>query len=559
VGLELLQLTRPILFAALCHWLWPLPALAAAESEQPQYEAEYGQQIAHKVGGHKFVWQFSCDGSDCRIGQFLGGDFWIAPKQTGEQVVLRSVSPAGEEHGLELNPAHASRQGFLSCQSQSYDRTRNLMKALPLEVKANSSFVKARKRDQKCGTKLTEGCCVDSYDVLTVLGTPPIDNGRNAFRPGFAGSNKVIYTLDQFDFTAIPAMKAISFKYRANFRAIHARWHAPYVDHYMAKIGDAGRAFAPMSSIPEYGAAQAEIYLYDLLRVMGSESLESKMPALTGLLQRGVDLYASWNHGITWPSGAGQQMGRKPPMTFFAALVKDERIKQEVMRMSEANRNDTQEDGQIRFIAKSAGGGGVPVWGDSGGQCNEDNYWSQLFGARRFAGTSGSPIGGGDNMRTCGDPYGWIDGPAGEPGGEYMACCSSGGFIAYSVAQNLMPELCRVANASKLNEYVRRIIRHGIHTQPDPCAPPDARESRDCHPYAKGTPGCLHYKKTWGPDPKNPGACIRDSNYGDQQRGRFPQYHGKAIENIFYEPEISKYLRTMLGARLFDKCGNSEG
>ena len=532
-----------------------LSALADTAPDQPQHDANLGQHVIHQVGGHTFVWNFNCDGGDCLIGRFLGGDYWAAPKQSAGQIVLTSVAPVGEEHGLELNPAHSSRQGFLSCQPQSYDAELNLMKALPLKVKANSSLVKARKRNEKCGTKLTEGCCVDSYDVLTFLPAPPPDNGRNAFRPGFAGAEKMIHTLDEFDFSTIPAMKAISFKYRTNFRAIHARWHTPYVDHYMGKLGDPGRAFAPMSSIPDYGAAQAATYLGDLLGVMGAESLESKMPALTGLLQRGIDLHASWKQGITWPSGAGQAMGRKPPLVFFAALVKDKNIKQEVMEMSERNRNETQEDGQIRLIAQRAGGGGVPIWGDSRGQCNEDNYWSQLFGNQLFAGVASTAIGGGDNMRTCGDPYGWIDGPAGEPGGEYMACCSTGGFIAYSIAQNLMPELCNVANDYKLNEYVRRVSGKGIHTQPDPCAPPDPRESRDCRPYMTGAPGCIYYKKTWGPDLAKPGSCVPNGANGMKQEGRFPQYHGKTVQNIHYEPEISKYLRKVFGAALFDKCG----
>lgn len=514
-----------------------------------------GNHIVRAVGGHEFTWRFDCGGDECLIGQFVGGDYWIAPKMAGEPVILRAVSPSGEEHGLEVNPGHASRQGFLSCQERSYDSKLNLMTALPLKVKTGSSLVKAYKRADKCGTKATKGCCVDSYDVLTVLAAPPEDSGRTAFRPGFAGTEKRIYYLDQFEFSAIPAWKEVSLsRNKTDFKQIHARWHSPYVDHYMGRIGDAGRAFAPMAVIPEYGATQAAFYLSDLLGVMGTEPLESKMPALTGLLQRGIDLYSSWKQGITWPSGAGQQMGRKPPIAFFAALVKDEKIKHEVMAMSMSGRNDTQEDGQIRLISSAAGGGGVPVWGDTLGYCSENFYWTQLFNARRYDGATGPPIGTADNKRTCGDPYGWIDGPAGEPGTFYMACCSTGGFIAYSIAQNLMPELCRVANDPELNSYVRRVTTKGIHSQPDPCAPPDPRESENCRPYKNGSPGCLYYRKTWGPDPKNPGRCIQNGTNGMDQSGRFPKFHGKLLDKIYNEPDMSKYLRGKLGDKVFDNC-----
>ncbi len=524
-------------------------------ADQSVHDAEYATQATRVAGEHIFVWHFNCNGGDCLIGKFVGGDYWIAPKKPGEDVVLESVSPNGEEHGLEINPISPSRQGFLSCQKQTYDAKLNWMASLPIKVKVNSSLVKAYKRATKCGTKATEGCCVDRYDVLTVLAVPPIDNGRSAFRPGFAGTEKKIYYLDQFDLTAIPAVNSISrSKYKTEFKQVHSRWHSPYVDHYMSKLGDAGRAFAPMAAMPEYGATQAATFLGDLLMIMGSEPLQKKVPAVTGLLQRGIDLHTSWKQGITWPSGAGQQMGRKPPIAFFAALIKDEAVKYEVMRMSEGRRNDTQEDGQIRLVTRAEGGGGIPVWGDSEGQCREDNYWAQLFSARSFDGATGIQIGSGDNMRTCGDPYGWIDGPAGEPGTFYMACCSTGGFIAYSLAQNLMPDLCKVANDWKLNEYVRRIVRNGIHTAPDPCAPPDSRESAACRPHAKGAPGCHYYRKTWGPDPRRPGMCLRNGTNGTEQSGRFPNHHGRPMVEIHNEPGISRYLRQLSGQNVLDNC-----
>src|SRR5690606_13577761 len=112
------------------------------------------------------------------------------------------------------------------------------------------------------------------------------------------------------------------------------------------------------------------------------------------------------------------------------------------------NGNDTQEDGQIRVIQDASN---VPIWGDRGKACEEDRYWTMLFNARFYAGSPSPSNLAGDNKRTCGDPYGWIDGPAGKPGAFYMACCSTGGYIAYSIAQNLMPELCRVANDPDLN------------------------------------------------------------------------------------------------------------
>jgi len=513
-----------------------------------------GQSISHVSGGHQFIWDFSCGGGDCYLGQFIGGDYWIAPKQSNEKIILHSVSPLGLEHGLEVNPSSSTKQGFLSCQTNSFDNTLNLMNILPVEVMPNSSLVKSYKSINKCGTKSILGCCVDSYNVLTVLAVVPEDNGKSAFRPGFAGNEKKIFYEHDFDFSKIPsAYKLNKSKYRVNYHEIHTRWHSPYVDHFMSGIGDRGRAFSPHAMMSDYGATQAAIYLNDLLAIMSNDRLSRKMPAITGLLQRGIDLYSSRKVGMYWPSGAGQTMGRKPPIVFFASLVRSEDIKTDVMKMTLNNNNYTQEDGQIRIVSNSNGGGNVAIWGDVTGWCQPDFYWSQVFASKNYSGATEPINPKGDSKKSCGDPHGWIDGPAGKPGSFYMSCCTTGGFIAYVVAQNLMPELCGISNDYELLSYVHRVLDYGIHTSPDQCAPPDPRELPSCRPYKKDSK-CKYYGKTWGPNPKEQGQCIINGTNGLEQNGRFPHLHATPLGRILQEPNISKFLRDSIGSQLFDNC-----
>jgi hypothetical protein len=413
--------------------------------------------------------------------------------------------------------------------------------------------VKASSKTTGCAPA-SAGCCIDTYGVLTVLAVPPVNNGLEAFRPGTAGNTKKIYYLSDFDFTKIPSNADVSASgYAANFADTHTRWHTHVVDHYMWTLGDNGRALIP-SGVPDYGAAQGQLYLGDLIRVMGTEPLSAKMPAITGLLQRGIDLYASYKSGITWPSGAGQQVGRKPPIAFFAALLNDNTIKAEVSALPANNANLFHEDGQIQINTAT---GNIPVWGD---QCDEGVYWSNVFYAQQFDGGTGVQIGSGDNTRTCGDPYRRIDGPGGIPGTFYMDCCSTGPFIGYQVAQSVMPALCTAANDPELSTYTRRILNSGIHTQPDVCAPPDPAENPACAPYAVGTPNCNFYQSTWGPNPLIPGDCIRN---GPGQSGRHPARHGIFFTNdgtingtstIFYEPPIARTLRTNLGVGMLNAC-----
>jgi len=511
--------------------------------------------IIHVSGDQTFKWVFDCGAGGCSKGQFIGGSYWVAPKGRHGQVVLHSVSPDGEENGLEINPSSIKKQGFLSCQAKSYDKALNLMVQLPLKIRPSSSLVKSHLYSGKCGTKSILGCCVGSYDVVTVLKESPENGGESAFRPGFAGNDKDLYYLDDFDFKKIPKAYGLNKKkYRIDYSDIHVRWSSPYVDHFMAGIGDRGRAFSPHEVVPDYGAAQASLYLNDLLSVMSRDGSNKKLPAITGLIQRGIDLYASLGVGVYWPSGAGQTMGRKPPIAFFAALSTDTKVKEAVMKMSQETFSRTQEDAQIRVIKKENGGGGVPIWGDITGWCTPDFYWSQVFSSKNYSGATEASNPKGDSKRTCGDPYGWIDGPAGKPGTFYMACCTTGGFIAYVVAQNLMPELCRVANDAELLTYTKRVLYEGIHTSPDACAPPDPREVSSCRPYKKSLKRCLYYGETWGESLKKKGECVKNGTNGTLQNGRFPHMHGNELKKIYYEPNLSKYLRKMKGRQIFDTC-----
>jgi|GEM_PF-2512270 len=498
--------------------------------------------IEHISGTKLFTWEFNCGGEECITGQFINGEYWVAPQIADSSVVLVNVSPKGEENGLEANPTLTTKQGLLSCEIKSYSPALNIMNQLPFSAQPNTSLIKADLREEGCRLKDANGnpCCIDSYDVVTVLDFIPEDNGASIFRPGFSGDAKKYYSVKDFDWAKIPKDTNISnSKNLKNYSDTVTSWTTPFFDHMMTVIGDKGRAFSPVAVLPDYGATHAANYLDSLLGVFTNDSFDVKSEAVYAITQRGIDLFASWEEGIRWPDGAGQQMGRKPPMAFFAALVNDEHVKSSVKNMAYNNSRDTQEDGQINFTPKEYGGGAVPVWGSTGSACNENNYWQQLLAAQNYAGGSGEQWGAGDNRRGCGDPYGWIDGPAGYPGSFYMACCSTGGFTAFVLAQKIMPALGEANNDPILIEYVRRVRNEGVRTLPDVCAPPDPRELRTCAAYKAGAPGCEYYKVTWGPDPKKPGQCIVNAT---GQNGRFPHLNNIKMEKIYNEPLISQEL-----------------
>lgn len=187
-------------------------------------------------------------------------------------------------------------------------------------------------------------------------------------------------------------------------------------------------------------------------------------------------------------------------------------------------------------------------WSDLGGHSDwrlEGSYWSNVMKSQCFEGATGvcNEAGG---ARTQADPYGYIDGPPNSPGSGYMAI-TAGVQQSLVAAMFLMPEICSIVNYPPLVEYVDRVVSLGVHAAPDPCAAPDPRENPiTCDPY-RDDPSkpstCKYYRKTWGPDPEKPGACIVDRS----GKGRFTSIHGKSTKLLYSSSEVSRNWEEIRG------------
>ena len=237
-------------------------------------------------------------------------------------------------------------------------------------------------------------------------------------------------------------------------------------------------------------------------------------------------------------SGAGQHLGHKPPLAFYAALSPDSSIQQEVRAIANdpALQGTFQEDTQI-YLSEDALGDGTrrALWGDDykGYSCRtgtlDDCLQAQAWYWSRFA---------HDNQGSQRDPYGFIDGPAGGPHPdyptgqrEYLFAASGGPLISYAFMQHLMPWLRFTAGDDEILDFADRIYAgYGVNnfnggwwSAPDPCAPFDPNDNPDCDRRDPTT--CTRYGVTYGPDPSNPWTCIRH-NGNPYTDGRRPQAHG---------------------------------
>ncbi len=283
------------------------------------------------------------------------------------------------------------------------------------------------------------------------------------------------------------------------------------------------RVFAK-ALLPDYASGVAARWHDDLATVM-SAGVPAEDPArraaIAAMLVYGKDIFHAM-HGTgsrrrNW--GAGQWAGRFPAAAFFAAVAHDGAYARTLSTASGELLGFADLRGPQELEQVNAGAAG-PVWGDlpdQVGALEVGGYWAEMLKAQCFEGARG-PCNVGTGKRSYRDPYGYIDGPAAQPGQGYMHV-ALGPQRALVATMFLMPEMCAIVGYDALVEYVDRVQSHGVLTAGDPCAPPDPREDpASCDPYRNT--GCRFYGVTWGPDAARPGHCIRNGT------GRFPALDG---------------------------------
>ena len=500
---------------------------------------QYTTAASRTLGGATFEWSFNCGGRACRYGRFVNGDIWVAPiDDLGKRVsavTLTGIKPDGVQHGAEANPSSATHHGILTYES-SYEASRNVMTKLPYAAVPGTSIFKAFVQGTSTECRNSLGC-VASDDVLTVLSDPPENDGSTVFRPPFHGSQKPLFSTSKLRLSrlsSLPYLSANLFKkesFAKQAAAIAANWSVPV--HIIAHTNgntDLYRTLSPINVQQNYGAHQAGAFNGAVRALLGSESTLDKQRAVYALLQKGIDVYGVLRADIPLGSGAGQHLGQKPALAFFAALYDDPAILAEVRATASnpdlINRGFFQEDTQVeRSLA------GVPIWGEPG---EEKRYWAAYFDTWAELHLDGP---GARYNGAHGDPYRYIDGPGGGMSGNkphtrnYHPVAAP--YLAdYAFTQMLMPWYRHAANDSELHEYADRLYGYaqqgfpgGYWSRPDECAGADDRETLACSPWELGA-GCQYYKVTWGPDPKAPGKCILYSGNPHTTHGRWPESHG---------------------------------
>lgn len=504
--------------------------------------SQSGNVISQDRDGVTFTFEFNCNNGPCRYGTFVTGDYWVVPSTPDGVVTITAITPTGEENGAMVNPdllrdgdnalldKGVQKQGILPM----YDHYRadlNLMNELPYQATGNESIFKVKSQTSGCGTRGIADGCVSTATVLTVLSEPPLDNGSKTFRPPFHGGFKPLFTTDKLKMDRLPALPQLTTNYEELL--IETRqWLSPQIELYHSGLGEFHRATIPHLAQTPYAADQAMTMLEQISGTFASGDIPDKEACLLPIIQKGIDNYGVFKMGVPFSSGAGQHLGKKPPLALFAALYDDRELLEEIraIALDESYQDKLffQEDAQIRM-----GPEGMAVWGDFDPTFESIHwYFSRLYPRL-------------DGNGTLGDPYRYIDGPAGgiypdenETDDRNYINVAGGPLISYAFLQHLMPWYKYAAGDPELLLWSDRIYKGygiedfdgGLWTVPDPVAPYDTNES-GCKPfkmYSTGITDCNNYGVTWGPNLDDPAKFIPHN--GDPFKdGRMPELHGHKI------------------------------
>ena len=449
-------------------------------------------------------------------GLFANGDIWVAGPVTIARITP-DYDPANGENGFEANPLVAGGQGLSKHAtagetggSTTYDPS--LIPSLPATFAAGTSIVKAVGNPDYDPAKGFRG--LKTAVVLTVVGQVPENGGSGLFRPPFVGNDKPLYRVSDLRTGLLPALAPVGSHVPEMGRPAEAvpcedirSIYRVQLDH---KTGRIGRCLHPVHNTPDHGADIGRRNAEAILRLFLNDSVSDKTPLLIAVVQYGIDLYHMALEGHTWPAGGGHRPGQKIVIAFAGHLLGHAGMQRVVREASFFHEDEkmyrSRETGAVLY------GDVVSGWTF---ETHELKYWMLVASMGYGAG------------RSVRDPYQLIDGGP-RPGHSYQGCCTSEPWKGSALAMHLCPELKPIWRTTEIFDYADRWTDAGAFTGDDVCAPMYEQENASPdEAWLKGLPG---WKTTWGPDPANPGHCIRDTDPADGV-GRFPEENNTWPEN----------------------------
>ena len=278
-------------------------------------------------------------------GIFAGGDPWVIGPVTVTAITNslndRAYAAKPGQNGSMVNPGTDQRQGYDSG-LKNYDASLNaslpqgrpVSPDNPLALRPGSSLVSAvswlynsaEDREPNApkfnGATNTPRPILRSGAILTVLAeTPPAD----AFRPPYVGSDKTIkFVASRLDYSKLPRLALPPTVSPPDFGALANGFARPWIDHINGWMGGWTH---PSLNMPDYGRDMGRLVGDATLALFTEPSERGENPdkdrLVIGLVQYGIDSAGIADNGGGWPADGGHGLGRKWPILFAGALLKD--------------------------------------------------------------------------------------------------------------------------------------------------------------------------------------------------------------------------------------------
>ena len=356
-------------------------------------------------GDGTFTYSFNSNGAAARCGRHADGTWWIAPASGQAKVELSAITSnfAGSVKA-QANPDPAAR-GFLNNAEnyRFYDGSKNIIPSLPTQYPLNNDFVtsifSAIQRSNLCGTSAIHNECIEFANFLTVYNSPPVSGGKNTIRPTLFGTNKRIYTWDDFDRSRIPSISGADWNYdKDDVLSLISKWTAttegfsiPVCDNNRTNcshVSEGGRAFRSHAVIDDYASGGLQNRVLSYLLGSSSDVINDAEDAalLAAVIAYGVDIITLLGNPPSsekymFSSGAGQFMNAANFSYFAAALSQRDGFLWNTMAVEVRSWLDSPIFTAPQEIQQIYDAGDGPLWGDANPGFDDfarRRYWTEL-------------------------------------------------------------------------------------------------------------------------------------------------------------------------------------
>lgn len=280
-----------------------------------------------------------------QTGAFVNGDPWVIGPVTVTSITNTLSSPdytpRPGQSGSMVNPGTDAKQGYesslknyVAALNAALPNGRPLSVDNPLALPPGTTLVSTvswlynSSTDTEPGTPRfnpatnTPRPTLRSAAVLTVLSAvPPSD----AFRPPYSGADKSIkFRASQLDYKKLPRLALPAGVTPPAFDVLANAFARSWIDHVNGWQADWTH---PSLNMPNYGRDMGRLVGDATLRLFTDDDAPRANPdknhLIIGLVQYGIDSAGIADNGGGWPADGGHGLGRKWPILFAGALIKD--------------------------------------------------------------------------------------------------------------------------------------------------------------------------------------------------------------------------------------------